>query len=263
MSTAIRGVEKAPLLRVRELGFSFGEKPVFTSFKAELCAGDIVALIGPNGAGKSTLLKLLAGLLPLQSGEIHWGGETQLSSRERAKRVAWLRQDGDEPSSLKVRDVVELGRYAHQGPWRGLSEQDQQMVDDALKQLRLSELAERRAEHLSGGEKQRVALARLIAQGAPALLLDEPANHLDPRSQFELSAWMRSMAEEGRGLIYATHDLERAYRFAKQIWLITSEGTWRIGSPKEVMTPEVLLEEFGLRASCDQNGEVLSIEGLG
>ena len=184
-------------------------RAVLRDISLSLSSGHLVALVGPNGAGKTTLLRALAGLLP-SDGAIHVGGDalSSLPLRERARRFAYLPQGHIVHWPLPARDIVALGRYPHGAtdPAR-LSPKDTEAVLRAMQATDVMEFAERRVTELSGGERSRVALARVLAVEAPVILADEPTASLDPRHQIDVMKNLRTAADKGVLVIVVTHDL--------------------------------------------------------
>jgi iron complex transport system ATP-binding protein len=169
------------------------------------------AIVGPNGAGKSTLLRALAGLLPLQGGQVRLAGRTLADwpPRERAQRLAWLAQQGEDGGDLAAREVVALGRLPHVGLFASPGPADEAAVDRAMAATECIAWSQRRLPALSGGERQRVLLARALATEAPVLLLDEPTTHLDPPHQVALVRLMRRLAAT-HTVVAVLHDLPLA-----------------------------------------------------
>ncbi|MFE1512538.1 ABC transporter ATP-binding protein [Streptomyces sp. NPDC058726] len=217
--------------------------------------GEVTALVGPNGSGKSTLLRTVARLQRPRSAALTIDAGTDalaLSPREFSRRVALLLQGRPTPSGLSVRDVVEFGRYPHRGRWGGTDPGGRAAVDRALALTGVTELAERGAEHLSGGQLQRVWLAGCLAQETGVLLLDEPTTYLDLRYQVELLDLVRDLAEEhGIAVGVVLHDLDQAAAVADRIVLLASGRVVAEGSPEDVLTPERLTEVYGIRIEVD------------
>ncbi|MBT3150209.1 ABC transporter ATP-binding protein [Streptomyces sp. CHD11] len=213
--------------------------------------GEVTALVGPNGSGKSTLLRTVARLQRPRSAALTIDAGTDalaLSPREFSRRVALLLQGRPTPSGLSVRDVVEFGRYPHRGRWGGTDPGGRAAVDRALALTGVTELAERGAEHLSGGQLQRVWLAGCLAQETGVLLLDEPTTYLDLRYQVELLDLVRDLAEEhGIAVGVVLHDLDQAAAVADRIVLLASGRVVAEGPPEDVLTPERLTEVYGIR----------------
>ncbi|WP_369199682.1 ABC transporter ATP-binding protein [Streptomyces sp. PU-14G] len=217
--------------------------------------GEITALVGPNGSGKSTLLRTLARLQRARSGTLTLDGETDglaLTSRAFARRVALLTQGRPTPGGLTVRDLVEFGRYPHRGRWGGQDPDGSAAVERALRMTGVEDLAWRGAEHLSGGQLQRVWLASCLAQQTGVLLLDEPTTYLDLRYQVELLDLIRDLADEHAISVgVVLHDLDQAAAVADRIALLQTGRITAEGVPADVLTPRRLTEAYGIRIDVD------------
>ncbi|MGY3486639.1 iron complex transport system ATP-binding protein [Bradyrhizobium sp. USDA 4011] len=238
------------LLSATALNASLGSRKVLHDVSLSLEAGHLVALVGPNGAGKTTLLRALAGLIP-SDGEIRIAGDAlaSLPLRERAKRFAYLPQGHMVHWPLPARDIVALGRYPHGAtdPAR-LSPRDMEAVLRAMQAVDVTEFSDRRVTELSGGERSRVALARVLAVEAPVILADEPTASLDPRHQIDVMQKLRNVADTGVLVIVVTHDLGLAARFANHV-LVLSEGRLSAqGAPAEALSENVLARVFRVSA---------------
>ncbi len=209
--------------------------------------GEIVFLLGQIGSGKSTLLKCMLGLLKPLQGRILLEGRSVhgMSERERARRIGYVPQTLV-PAELTVYDTVLLGRYPR---LRGLgpSREDHAIVEDILEKLGLAPLAHKRLTQLSGGQLQKTAIARALAQQPRILLLDEPTSSLDPRSKIEVMNTIQSIAKrEGRTAIVASHDLLLASRYADKILLLKSGRPIGYGEPERVLSRENIRRAYGL-----------------
>jgi iron complex transport system ATP-binding protein len=197
-------------LSARSLSVALGGVTVLHEVSLDLQPG-WTAIVGPNGAGKSTLLRALAGLVPVQSGEVRLQGRPlpQWRARQRAQQIAWLAQQGQAGGDLTVRELVRLGRVPYLGLLGMPGPDDERRVDEAMQATECAAWQERRLQQLSGGERQRCLLARALAVGAPVMLLDEPTTHLDPPHQV---AVVRLLQRLGRSCTVASvlHDLPLA-----------------------------------------------------
>ena len=223
-------------------------KPALRHIDLSVGEGEFIVLAGPNGSGKTTLLKTAGGLLPPLEGRVTINGKeiSALKSRERAALTAFLFQVRDSPWPFTVRETITQGRFAHCG-WLGAeTKDDRKAVNAALEKADLGSLADRPITEISGGELQRVYIARSIAQGAAFLLLDEPENNLDPKYTYMILSLIETLVREGRGAIVSLHDLRLASRFAHRVALLSSGSISAIGPPTEVLNEKNLSEVFDL-----------------
>jgi cobalamin transport system ATP-binding protein len=240
-----------------------GDRAVIDGADLRVAPGEWLCLIGPNGAGKSTLLATIAGLLPFSGGiEIDGRPLRSLGRRERARRIALVPQLPVVPEALRVADYVLLGRAPYFGPFGTESRADVEAVHDSLERLGLTWAAGRRLDALSGGELQRVVLARALAQRAPILLLDEPTTGLDLAHQdlvLELVASLRGST--ALTVIMAMHDLTVAGQFAGRFALVVDGRIEADGPRDRVLRPDVIERHYGVtvRAVDDGNGGVIVV----
>jgi iron complex transport system ATP-binding protein len=237
-------------LTAQSLDVTLAGRLVLKDISLALSPGHLVALVGPNGAGKTTLLRALAGLVP-SNGVIEVDGAalSSLSLRERARRFAYLPQGHIVHWPLPARDIVALGRYPHGAtdPAR-LTPRDRDAVLRAMQLTDVVEFSDRRVTELSGGERSRVALARVFAVEAPVILADEPTSSLDPRHQIDVMKTLRQAADKGALVIVVTHDLGLAARFADTL-LVLSEGRLvSQGAAAEALSEQVMADVFRISA---------------
>jgi iron complex transport system ATP-binding protein len=245
--------EAPPRLKAEQVSYAYSatdrSAPKFTlgptSFEAQ--QKEIVAILGPNASGKSTLLRLLAGLIKPLSGRVEVDGveASELDLRTRAQRIALVQQESELLFPLRVWEYVLQGRYPYGKRLRFESDEDCLLAANALAQVGADELRDRWMDQLSGGEKQRVILARALSQQPSLLLLDEPTQHLDIGGKVELLRRLRRLADENRyTVIVVTHELNLAAEFSDRIVLLHKGKCLRVGSPAEVYEREVLEEVF-------------------
>ncbi len=231
------------MLRIRDLHAGYPHRPVLQGVSLDVKPGQTTVLIGPNGAGKTTLLRTLSGTLPPIHGQVTWQGHDvlTLSPQKRARLLAVVPQARQLPATFTVRQAVALGRTPYLGWLGSLGPRDHRIVTRALRLTDLEPLADRLLGHLSGGEQQRVLLARALAQETPVLLLDEPTTHLDLHHQLRILTLVRRLArEEGLAVLMVLHDLNLAARFADEIALLHQGHLVAQGPSATVLTPERL-----------------------
>lgn len=238
------------LLTASNLSVSLGGQRVLAGLDFALDAGEVVGLIGPNGAGKTTLLRAVAGLLPLEAGEIAIEGRSLEGQTPglRARSLAYLPQNGDSHWDIDVESLVMLGRLPHQGRWRAPSKSDQAAVERAMEACDVTCFRQRSARGLSGGERARVLLARALAGDPKLLLADEPVAGLDPGHQLDVMERLRERAASGAGIVVVMHDLTLAARFCDRLALLHDKRIESIGDPAQVLSEENLARCYGVRA---------------
>lgn len=237
-------------LSLEDIDCAYGQRRVLAVEHLDVQAGQVTALVGPNGAGKSTLLRTLAGALAPAGGVVRLQGVdlSRFAIRERAKRIAYLPSDAGLAWPMLARRIVELGRHPFLKPLTGLSEDDHQAVGWAMEQTETGHLADRRLDTLSSGERGRLLLARALATGAGALLLDEPGAALDPRHQLKIMELMRAEADRGVCVVFAGHSLPLVSRFADRVIVLDNGGIAAEGAPEAALSPAILDQVFGLAA---------------
>ena len=221
----------------------FGESVVLEHVTASLAAGTLVGVVGPNGAGKSTLFNAIAGLVPLQSGEVLVYG---LSPEKARGRLAYVpqKEDINWRFPLTAREVVLLGRVHTGGRFRKSNSNDRNLVDECLHRVGMWEMQHSLVSELSGGQRQRVFVARALAQKADILMLDEAFSGVDFASQEALVGALRELRDEGKTILLATHDLTRLSERFDTV-LCINRHVCAVGPPDTAFTPEVLEELYG------------------
>ena len=236
------------MLQVSELTVVRGTGPALVErLSLTVAPGEVVALVGPNGAGKSTALRAMLGLLPYRGRVTIDGLDVQsLDARQRAKRLGYVPQRSQLAAAMDVRNVVALGRFAHQGLLARLSPSDCAAVDDALAQTDAGHLAARQFTQLSVGEQQRVLLARALCSGARVILLDEPTAALDIGHALALLALLRALAARGHAVLVVLHDLDQVARVADRVLVLHQGRSVASGTVAEVLTAAHLGPVFGV-----------------
>ena len=205
-------------------------------------AGRITAIVGPNGSGKSTLVRALLRRLPLAAGTIAVDDESlaQLDQRELARRVAVVPQREEPAFPMHVGDYVALGRYPHTGAWRSPNAADARAIDGAIERAGIAELRERKTDELSGGEWQRIRIARALAQDARTLVLDEPTTFLDIAHEMAMFELLDALARDGHAVLLVSHQLNLVARFAASMVLLHQGEVVATGAPAAVMRGDIL-----------------------
>lgn len=233
------------MISIRQLAFAYGSRQVLHGVDFGVGSGELVSVLGMNGSGKSTLLKCVTGLLRPSRGEVEINGRStrSLSRQELAQSIGYLPQNS-QPVDCTVFEAVLIGRKPHLG-WQ-VNDNDLTETSRILSLTGLSDYADRSTLQLSGGELQRVAIARTLAQQPSVLLLDEPVNHLDIRSQIDVMDLIRSLTLQlGIATIAVMHDLNMALRFSDR-FVLMREGLVQAAGGQEVMTAENIREVYQL-----------------
>jgi iron complex transport system ATP-binding protein len=249
----------AVALSIENVGVSLGGRPVLAGIDLSLQAGELVAMVGPNGAGKTTLLRAMAGLVAATGRLTLDGTELRLlSPAERARRIAYLPQGHVFHWPMPVADIVALGRLPR-GAGADLSAADRAAVAGAMAATGIDAYADRPVTTLSGGERARVALARVLATEAAIILADEPTASLDPRYQLIVLGILKRHAEAGGTVLAVLHDLGLAAREADRLIVLDRGRIVAEGQPREVLTRARLAETFGVDAEIAMVGDALVV----
>ena len=245
------------MIQLRDLSAGYGGRDVVRGVTLDFPPGRVLALLGPNGCGKSTLLRAALGLLPRSGGQVLLDGAPleSLSPRRRALMAAYLPQSRPTPNITAYKMVLH-GRFPYLSYPRRCREEDYEAADRALRWADAADVAPRPMGELSGGQRQKVYLAMALAQQAPTLLMDEPTTFLDVGHQLEVMAAARRLAQEGRAVVMAVHDLPLAMRGADDIALLDGGRLAAWGTAEEVYASGALDRAFGvaLRRVATQSG---------
>ncbi len=234
-------------LKVEKLTYDIGGTRILKDITFDVEENTFVGVIGPNGSGKSTMLKSIYGVNKPSGGNIYFEGEDllKISSKDRAKKIAVLAQESGGQFDFSVQQVVEMGRYPHKNTLENYSKHDLEIVDRVLYEMKLDNYRERSFNTLSGGEKQRVLIARLLVQESKFIILDEPTNHLDIGHQIEIMNIIKKM---GVTVLSAIHDMNMAAIYCDKLVIMKKGEVITQGSVEETLTSEMLKDLFNVEA---------------
>lgn len=238
------------MIETEELCVSIGKKRIVDHSTIHVDEGEFVGLIGPNGSGKSTMLKAIYRTLEPESGTITVNGVMLKDSslRESALNLAVVSQHNYYNFDFMVEEVVMMGRTPHKKSMEMDNEEDRRIVDESLEKVGMSDFKGRKFSSLSGGEQQRIILARALTQMSPCLVLDEPTNHLDVKYQLDVLDIVKGL---GSTVLCALHDLNLAAQYCDRIYILEGGRVRYEGSPSEVITEDVIQEIYGVKSSVE------------
>lgn len=238
----------SPLLQARDLTVGHGAKPILSGVGLTLERGEVLCLLGPNGAGKTTLFRSLMGLLPVLGGEVRLreAALPTLSRREIAARLAYVPQALTTPFAFRAIDLMLMAAAARLGPFAQPGRAERERALAAMATLGIADLAEAEITRLSGGQRQMVLIARAMAQGAEAVVMDEPTASLDFANRIRVGRAIRQLADDGTGVILSTHDPDQAAALGDRALLVGRGSALAMGKVAEVMTPATLSELYGI-----------------
>lgn len=243
-------------MRIEDLRFSYRDKPVLDGITLDIIPGEVIGIIGPNGCGKTTLLKHLNRNLDPSVGRVLLNEEDikDMHKSDIAKHVASVPQSNEIHFSFTVRDIVTMGRMPFLGKFQGESSDDVRKVDEAMLKTNILGFADRYINTMSGGERQRVIIARALAQTPEIMLLDEPTLHLDISNQFDVLELVRKLSDDdGLTVIIVSHDLPMVVRYCDRIVMLKDHKIFAVGTPEEVLTPANMKEIFNVNAVFEKD----------
>ncbi|MBM4413939.1 MAG: ABC transporter ATP-binding protein [Chloroflexi bacterium] len=240
------------MLHVKHVTVQYDNKQILQDITINCAMHSFIALIGPNGAGKSTLLRAIAGIAPITSGDILWQNLAihRMNAAQRAQHIAVVPQVVVMPSGFTVREVVRMARYARTPWYRSFMDSDEDVVEYALTQSGMNAFADLPANQLSGGEQQRVAFARALAQQPQVLLLDETTAHLDLHHQQAILRCARELTRCGVLVVAAMHDINLAATMADEVVLLNRGRVAFNGTPHDVLTKPILERVYNTELMC-------------
>lgn len=246
-----QGAPPCATLSTQELVLAYGERKVIDGLTVKIPPSKVTAIVGPNGCGKSTLLAGLARILAPSSGTVLLDGRdiNTLPTREVAHKLALLPQDAAAPDGLTVEELIQFGRQPYRSLMRQWSQQDNAIVQTALRATQLEPLADRPLDALSGGQRQRAWIAMTVAQDTPLLLLDEPTSALDLGHQIEVLELIRDLSRQGKTVVMVIHDLPSACRYADHIIAMHEGEIIAEGQPVDIVTEALVEQLYSVRCT--------------
>ncbi len=238
-------------IETRDLCYEYNQRQILDRVSFSLHPGEILGILGPNGCGKTTLLKNLnKNLKPMKGCVLLEGNDLEgMHKKDIARHIASVPQTNEIRFAFTVREIVEMGRMPFQEALRGNSSEDERIVEEAMEQAGVSSMADRYINTMSGGERQRVIIARALAQSPEILLMDEPTLHLDINMQFEVLDLISSLARKrGLSVIIVSHDLPMVARYCDRMILIHDRKVFAEGAPEDILTPGNMRTVFNIDA---------------
>lgn len=244
------------------LGYK-GSEHLIRDLNISVPEGEMIALLGRNGVGKSTLLRSLAGVVPPLEGDVLLDGQSlfDMSSRELAEKVAFVSTETVSVTHLRVWDVVSLGRSPYTG-WMGtLSKEDRKVVSESLRLVGMERFVNTPVDRLSDGERQRVMIARALAQDTAVVLLDEPTAFLDLPNRYQIAMLLRELAHQtGKSILFSTHDMATSVQLCDALWVMSPQGL-SFGAPEDLVSSGALDVLFaGTKLALDRDSAAIRIE---
>lgn len=235
-------------IAVQGLRFGYGNKPLFEEFSLNIEAGEFFGIIGPNGSGKSTLLRLFAGILLPEKGTVELLGQEikTLSRRKIARMVGLVPQESFFAFEWQVTEVVMMGRNPFFGLFDRPRQTDIAKVEEAMRLTEVIDFKERSINSISAGEKQRVVLARALAQEPEILLLDEATSHLDIHHRLKILTILKGLNQRGRTIVFVSHELNDAAAFCSRILLLSQGRCLACDRPEKVITTDLIRQAYGV-----------------
>ncbi|MDI6601591.1 MAG: ABC transporter ATP-binding protein [Thermoanaerobacteraceae bacterium] len=251
-------------IEVRDLHFSIGDKKILNGITIDISQGMVTGILGPNGAGKTTLLRHLSGYWQPEKDTVHIFGVDilRLKPRDKAKIIGLVPQDGVNSAGFSVFEMVMMGRSPYLNFFGNEKADDRKIVDDCLKTCGVYDIKDRKMYEISGGEAQRVLIARALAQQPEILLLDEPVSHLDIKYQLEIMSLLKDLSRKGMTVVSIIHDLNIALNFCDNVILLNYGRVIAEGDADSVINEENIYRTYGVRAMVEKGTYSVVIPAL-
>lgn len=240
-------------IEVKNLSFSYGKRIILDDVSFSVAEGEHLAILGPNGVGKTTLFQCMLGLLPGYTGKILIKNDDarKIGIRELARRIAYIPQSHSPVFNYTVFDIVLMGTASQISEIRVPGEEQQIIVEDALKLLDIDHLKNRSYTQISGGERQLVLIARALAQKAKVLVMDEPTSNLDYGNQIRILSQIKMLAGEGYTVIQSTHNPDQAYMFSDKVLALSDGKVLKYGPPNNVISAEIISKLYNVEVESN------------
>lgn len=255
------------MIKGKNIQLAYGDRIIINNIDLDIKKGEVVSIIGTNGCGKSTLLKALSRALPCKNGNIQLEGEDihNIKNKEFAKKLAFVSQNNEIPEDITVYDFIMYGRVPHKKWYELYNDKDREIVEWAIDICRLDKFRDRKVMSLSGGERQKVWIAMVLAQKTEVLLLDEPTTYLDICHQFEIMELVKKLnLELGITIVMVLHDLNQAAQYSNRIIVLKDGEKYREGKPLDVLTPQLIKDVYRVEAvmEIEDNVPYFKLKGI-
>ena len=248
------------MIKAKNLNFSYDKDKTFiNNLNVEIEKGKVTTILGPNGSGKSTLLSIFAGLNKPSSGDVTIKGKSikSLKQKELAQEIATVHQQNTVPSDITVKELVYYGRIPRKKYFQGNSNEDEEIVEWAIKRTGLEKLKDKSVMSMSGGERQRAFIAMALAQKSEILFLDEPTTYLDICHQFEIMELIKELNKKlGITIVMVLHDLNQASQYSDRVLVLKDGKKYVEGDTREVLTRELVREVYKVEAEVEYYNEL-------
>ena len=244
------------MINISNITVGYQQKKIIKNLSLDFEKGEFCALLGPNGAGKSTLLNAIIGFLQLWNGNISVNGTgiNKWQKKEIAKKIALIPQDFQLQFDYKVEDLILMGRFPYLRKWQNYTKKDKEIVEDVLKSLDLMKFKNKLFSQLSGGEKQRVSIARALVQDTDIILMDEAFSHLDINHQLEIMQLLSEInAKHEKLIILVSHNINLASEYCNRVVMLKDGNLVAKGSPERVITPQTIAKVYGTNLQIIKN----------
>ena len=244
------------ILKLDNIDFKYGDKEVLKNISLNVAKGEFLSIIGPNGSGKSTILKLITKINSFKVGSIKLKGKSilDIDQKELAKSISLVPQSTFVDYEFTVSELIMMGRFPYKKRFERENQEDLEIVNNAMEKTNVKYLKDRLITEISGGETQRVTIARALAQETEIILLDEPTSFLDINHQIEVLNLLRDLNKnEGKTILLVIHDINLAARYSDRIMILKDGQVMDIGSPEEVISKENILKAYNLKSEIEYN----------